>query len=101
MKTKVFNNKSYDVVFKAAKKALKDLDMNILEADFERKTIIASTRTSLFSWGEDIQVRFKVVGNNINVTIDSNSKAQLIDWGRNSSNEKEIIEEITDTLKKR
>ncbi len=68
--------------------------MRIEETDKERGTIIASTETSFLSWGEDVSLVFKRNGSKTEVIIDSVSPSQLISWGKNDTNEDNIIEEM-------
>lgn len=93
-----FYKADFDRVFEAAKRALKKLDMKIEESDYNRATIIATTGTTWLSWGEDVQIQFFKENNGIKVTVESKSSAQLISWGKNSDNEKNILNEIKNTL---
>ena len=73
--------------------------MTIEEVDEKRGTIIASTKTSFFSWGEDVSLIFKDLGTKTVVMVQSSSPSQLISWGKNDLNEENILEEIYLDLK--
>jgi len=99
MQTKIFNYKFEDV-FQASQNALGKLDINIVKRDKIKKTIIAKSDTSIFSWGENIQIIFEIISfSKTKVTVESTSDVQLFTWGKNDKNEKDIITEITNSLK--
>ncbi|MGI0059281.1 MAG: hypothetical protein ACREBJ_05890 [Nitrosotalea sp.] len=60
--------------------------------------IIVSSGVSLFSWGEKILIDIIHEGGKTKVTVSSLAKAQLFDWGKNSENEKKIINELIKIL---
>ena len=92
---------NFEKVYNAAKRALKELDINIEYQDREKGIIEASTGTSLFSWGEDIQIRISQRNGDVHVKVKSTSQAQFIDWGRNEKNEENILKEITTILRQK
>lgn len=91
-------DKDVNEVFDACRQALEKLDFSIETADKQNSTITASAGTSFFSWGEDIQVILERAEGKVEVKVESSSKAQLIDWGRNSDNEEKIMDEIKSIL---
>lgn len=97
MQTK-FYKISYDKVFKAIETALENLEVRIEESNYKEGGIIAITGTSWWSWGEEIQIGLTKKQNGTEITVESKSMAQLISWGKNSDNEKEIIEEVRNIL---
>lgn len=88
-------NQNFTDVFEASKKALRNLKMEIGYTDISKGIVEAATGTSLLSWGEDIQLRVNRKAYKTCVKVKSTSKSQFISWGKNESNEKNIIAEIT------
>lgn len=92
-------HKPYDDVYKACRDALRDLEIEIVNASKKRGTINGETEFSLFSWGEEIQINLYRKNDGITeVTVESVSQAQLFDWGRNESNEKKILSKLSKLL---
>jgi hypothetical protein len=91
-------NRGFEEVYSACKKALHDLDITIDSSNKPHGTINGSTSGGFLSWGENIEIT--VAGNNrhTTVTVDSSSKAQLVDWGTNSENEENILDTIEEIL---
>jgi hypothetical protein len=95
---KTFNH-SFLEVFTQCKAALRDLDMNIDFSSKKEELIQASTKGSLLSWGEDVEIYFKSLGvNKTKVTVNSEASAQLFSWGKDSTNERNIINALIDRL---
>ena len=94
-------NSNYNKVYSACKQALEDLDMSVEYNNKQKGAISASTSSSIFSWGEtvDIKISDKDSGKTV-VEVESNAKAQLIDWGKNEKNEQKILDRIEDILAK-
>jgi hypothetical protein len=91
---------SYDTVFKKCKEALSSLDIEINSANKEKGYIKASTGTSLFSWGEEIQIHFNNLSiKKTKVIVESKASAQAFAWGKNSKNVSSIFEELSNKLK--
>jgi len=89
----------FEEVYNAAKRALRELDMNIEYENRNNGIIEATTRTSFLSWGEDIQVRISRRSSDTHVKVKSTSKAQLLSWGKNDTNEENILKEIAQNLR--
>jgi alpha-tubulin suppressor-like RCC1 family protein len=100
MKLATFNE-DFDIVFNSCIQTLKNLDITLNVADKKNKTITGTTKSSLWSWGENIQLNFEKVNQySTKVEVESTSTAQLFAWGKNEQNEKMIIESINNILKK-
>lgn len=83
---------SFSTVFKKCQAVLRKLDMNVEKVSSKEKIIHATTRGSLLSWGEDIEIRFKEVSaNKTKVIVESSANAQIFSWGKDSINENKII----------
>jgi dolichyl-phosphate-mannose--protein O-mannosyl transferase len=93
---------SFTKIFDASKAALRAIGAEIKHTNKKRGTIVASFGFSLFSWGEEIQIIInKRSEERTEVIIESNSENQLIDWGKNSKNEKEFARELLKFLKRK
>jgi hypothetical protein len=89
------------IIFDACKQAIGKLGMKIEYINKGKGIISASTKTSVFSWGETIDITLKEkYSGKTNVVIESNSKAQLFSWGKNEKNEEDILETINQIVKK-
>ena len=87
-------------VFDSCLTALKRLEMQVEYHNADEGVISASTQSSLLSWGETIDIRLKEeTKNTVIITVKSNSVAQLIDWGKNETNEVNILNTISELLK--
>ena len=95
-----FTAQSADV-FKACKKVLKRLDIEIEQSSLSKGIINAKTSGSLLSWGEDIVIKIvQKAAKRTEVIVDSDASAQLFSWGKDSLNEKNILNELERELKK-
>jgi len=56
--------------------------------------LVAKTKPSILSWGEDIVIRVKASGEGSTVEIESTPSAQVIDWGRSAGNVASLASEI-------
>jgi hypothetical protein len=97
MKTRSFK-KPFIEVFEATLQAIKECDFSIESKNKERGKIIASTGFSLRSWGETINIEIAKGKNKTRVSIFSDPKAQLLDWGKSEENEENIIKALTRRL---
>lgn len=93
---KITIDKNIDAAFRICKEALKLLEISIDEIDKHQASIIASTKSGLLSWGEEIELHlFSIDSNFTSIEITSEAKAQLFTWGKNEKNVNEICETIT------
>lgn len=73
-------------IFDLCLKAITSLNWEIASFNHNNGTIKAETNLSILSWGEEIEIEIQQVQDVINVKINSESRAQLIDWGKNDEN---------------
>lgn len=97
--TKSFSAKK-ETVFKACKQVLKDLGMEINGSSLTKGKILASTSGSLLSWGEDIEIKITSKGTHTQVYVTSDASSQLFSWGKDSANERNILNELGRKLSK-
>jgi hypothetical protein len=88
-------------VFEACKKAINNLGWSIEYSNKAKGVISAATRSTLLSWGETIDLKIvSVKKSECKIDVDSNSKAQLFDWGKNERNMTDLTEEIKKALRR-
>lgn len=92
-------NRSYDEVYKACLSALKSLEIEIEYKSKNEGIISGETESTLWSWGESISIKIEQSGRSVVVKVNSDSKAQLIDWGKNDRNEEKILTAIANKLR--
>jgi hypothetical protein len=100
MMQKTFHQ-NFDIVYSACKKALKSLGMNIEYDNMRNGSMSASTQSSIWSWGESIDISVSKDKGKILVKVKSDHKAQLFDLGgKNEKNEENILNEVAKILNK-
>ena len=73
--------------------AIEELGFFLREKDLEKGQITASSGTSIWSWGERIDIQLKESSENtVEIWIESISKSQLVSWGKNKVNVEKIIQ---------
>lgn len=96
---RVFKNQR-KIVFDTCLRVVKELGLDVTHASNKRGIINAETQLSLWSWGENIQIKIREKSpNETEVMVESDSIGQLIDWGKNESNEMKIITQLGNALK--
>ncbi len=77
-------------------KAIRDCN---IELTFKTDSYIKGrTRASLFSWGEEIYIRFIQSDNDIEIEVSSEPIAQLFDWRKSKKNVECILSAIKNHL---
>ncbi len=95
-------DKSIDIVFESSIDALFELGFEIKYKNKKDGIIGASTGTSIFSWGESIDLSITKLGAvKTRVEVKSSSNAQLFAWGKNEENEKSVLETLSKLISKR
>jgi|SRR5262245_19989850 len=80
-----------DDLYEIVLDVLESLSWSILE---EREEIIqASTRISLWSWGERVTIEF-FPDDTLSITSKCSLPTQCLDWGKNRSNVKKFIAKL-------
>ncbi len=87
-------HKSINELFPICLDVLRKLEINIIYKNKSEGIITGETASSIWSWGESISIKLEKAGNNTVVKVKSDSKAQLIDWGKNQRNEENILNTI-------
>lgn len=73
-------------IFELCIKVIKSLNWEIATFNHITGTIKAETNMSLLSWGETIEIKIKQMEDGLNIRINSESRSQIIDWGKNAEN---------------
>ena len=73
-------------VYSATLLAARQCGFRIATENAKEGIIEASTGTSLWSWGETVNIKVSSVSSGVEVTISSSAKAQLFDWGKSKEN---------------
>lgn len=87
-------NSSYNEVFKACISVLDKLDILVEYSNKSKGIIQGKTRSTILSWGEEIELFINKKGIKTVVKVKSDASAQLISWGKNSKNERDIINNL-------
>ena len=88
---------SYEDVFNATILAISDCGFVKDSVDISSGIIFASTKASIWSWGEIMEIYIFEKENGTEISISSTPKLQLMDWGKSSEN----IEFLFSAIKKR
>lgn len=73
-------------IFNLSLEAITRLNWEISSINQNNCLIKAQTKVSLLSWGEDIEIEIQQIQGAININMNSESRSQLIDWGKNDEN---------------
>ena len=93
METETYNV-SYSKVFNSVLQIINELGLSKESINKDEGEIVAFTGSSLLSWGEKITIQLTKVKKQTRVSVSSEPKAQLFDWGKSEENEKMIIVEL-------
>lgn len=77
--------------------ALKDHSFEIQSIELGK--IVASSPSSLLSWGEDILVLIEGSSKQVTISITSEPKFQIFDWGKSKDNIEVLFDSIERILK--
>ena len=97
METETYNA-SYSKAFNSVLQIIDELGLGKESINKDDGEIIAYTGFSLSSWGEKITIQLTKIKKQIRVSVSSEPKAQLFDWGKSEENEKMIIMELNKLL---
>lgn len=90
---------SFDQAFAACLEAIRQCHFFERSSNEQEGTILATTKPSIWSWGEEINIKIVSLKNNINaIKIQSTPKAQLFDWGRSNDNEELLFARLDQLL---
>lgn len=90
---------SYNKAFDCVIQAVNDCGFSIVTKNRQTGIINLSTGFSFRSWGETITIQISAFDGIVKISIESASKAQLIDWGKNHENIDAIITTLDQCLR--
>lgn len=101
--TKVYSEHSYGGVPKEMmyEKMLEVFDnsrFRLVDSDKEKLEILAVTKTSLLSWGENLYVSFMIKEDETIMKLCSVTVFQMYAWGKNEENLDNLLAELDDSL---
>jgi len=81
----------------AVQAALVRLEFRVAARDHASFT--AHTAATIFSWGEELSVRLEQNAASVRVTVSSEARAQIFDWGKSTENIQRVFVELDKALK--
>ncbi|MFW6248377.1 MAG: hypothetical protein ACOC4J_01245 [Bacteroidota bacterium] len=100
--SKVCYEKTYDIpkklMFEKIIEVLKYSEFELVETNKDRFEILAITKISLKSWGENIYIDLDANGNETIMKFCSVTIFQIYDWGKSEKNYKDLCEQIESSL---
>jgi hypothetical protein len=91
---KVRINSPRDQAINEIRSAVEKKGWTISEFKASEGLILAKTKPSIWSWGEDVVIRVKALADGSMVEIESTPSAQILDWGRSEGNVASLASEI-------
>jgi hypothetical protein len=102
LSSKVWSEKEYDIpkdlLYEKIIEVVKDSDLKLIKTDSNNHEILAFTRISLRSWGENIYISFESKGDKTIMKTCSTSLFQVTSWGKNKNNSELLFRAIEDSL---
>ncbi len=93
---------SYDIskelMFEKIKEVIDESDFKLVEADKDKFEILAISRITFKSWGENLYISFETRGNETIMKFCSSTLFQVSSWGKNEKNYEALLNEIETSL---
>ena len=70
----------------------------LVDSDNEKLEILATAKTSMLSWGENLYVSFETREDETIMKLCSLTVFQIFDWGKNEENLDNLLAELDDSL---
>ncbi len=90
----------YEKVFFAAVDAVTSLKWQITFTDKETGIISAKTPANFLTWGDEVSIRIRQDNDKVRVDVSSGTNRQLIDWGKNAQNIRNLYLKMDSILKR-
>lgn len=87
-----------ELMFEKIIEVINHSKFRLIEADPESSEIMANTKMTLRSWGENIYIRFEETEGNTKMKFCSATLFQIHSWGKNEENYHELLNRIEDSL---
>jgi len=99
---KVWMEKSYDIpkelMFEKIKEVIDDSNFELIEADNDKFEILAISKITFKSWGENLYISFEARGVETIMKFCSATLFQVSSWGKNEKNYTDLLNEIESSL---
>lgn len=100
--SKVRSARTYDIekelMFEKVKEVIQGSSFRLKGANKETFEILATTRITFKSWGENMYIRFEADGDQTVMKVCSVTFFQMISWGKNQRNCDDLLVAIEDSL---
>ncbi|MDB9881994.1 hypothetical protein OAD66_02555 [Bacteroidia bacterium] len=100
--TKVRSEKSYDIpkglMFEKIIEVINHSDFKLVETDENKFEILAISKITFKSWGENLYINFETKGNETIMKFCSSTLFQMYSWGKNEKNYDDLLNEIESSL---
>lgn len=100
--TKVRSVKSYDIpkelMFEKIIEVINHSDFKLVETDENKFEILAISKITFKSWGENLYINFETKGNETIMKFCSSTLFQMYSWGKNEKNYDDLLNEIESSL---
>jgi len=100
--TKVRSEKSYDIpkelMFEKIIEVINQSDFKLVETDENKFEILAISKITFKSWGENLYINFETKGNETIMKFCSSTLFQMYSWGKNEKNNDDLLNEIESSL---
>lgn len=100
--TKVRSEKSYDIpkelMFEKIIEVINHSDFKLVETDENKFEILAISKITFKSWGENLYINIETKGNETIMKFCSSTLFQMYSWGKNEKNYDDLLNEIESSL---
>jgi len=87
-----------DVIFSACKQAVGYIGWEIVNADVDEFRVTAHTSISWRSFGDKVEIRVSDKDSSTIVTVSSEPRFSLTNWGKDSTNEGAFLEKLAQEI---
>jgi len=100
--TKVRSEKLYDIpkelMFEKIIEVINNSAFKLVDSDKDKFEILAISKITLRSWGENLYISFDTKGNETIMKFCSSTLFQIHSWGKNEKNYNDLLNEIESSL---
>lgn len=101
--SKTFSDHSYGVVpkeimYEKMLEVFSNSRFRLVDSDNESLEILATTKTTFYSWGENLYISFETRGDETIMKLCSVTVFQVYAWGKNEENLDNLLAELDDSL---
>lgn len=99
---KIWSEKAYDIpkelLFEKIIEVINDSNFNLVDLDKDRFEILAISKTTFESWGENLYISFESKGDDTIMKFCSSTFFGIYSWGKNEKNWDNLLNEIESSL---